>query len=102
MAAVQVLGILRAYSGLDIKVGLEHVSDQDPDSLSMALLCGPVQTQAALLVLHPNVAAQGQQLGDHGSVTPQASPQEDIPPIATLVSNGQTQADQQLRQLQVS
>ena len=68
----------------------------------MALLGSPVQAQAALLVLAPNVAAQGQQLGDHSSMTPKASPQEDIPPIAALVSNGQTQTDEQLHQLEVS
>ena len=102
LQAVRVQGILRAYCGLDIKVGLEHVSDQDPDGLGMALLSSPMQAQAALLVLDPDVAAQGQQLGHHGSMTPKASPQEDVPPIAALVSDGQTQADQQLHQLEVS
>lgn len=84
------------HSGLDIQVGLQHVSDQDADSLSMPLLSSPVQTQALLSVPGPNVTAQRQQLGDHSCMAPQASPHEHVPAIPALVLNGQPQTDQQL------
>ncbi|KAA6423474.1 MAG: hypothetical protein FRX49_06534 [Trebouxia sp. A1-2] len=84
------------------KVGLQHVPDQDPNSISVTLLSSPVQAQPLLLVLHPNVAAQGHQLGHHCGVTPQAGPHEDVPPIAALVLNGQPQRSQQLNQLQIT
>ena len=91
-----------SHRGLDVQVGLQHVPDQDPNSISVTLLSSPVQAQPLLLVLHPNVAAQGHQLGHHCGVTPQAGPHEDVPPIAALVLNGQPQRSQQLNQLQIT
>ena len=88
-----------SHRGLDVQVGLQHVPDQHPNSVSMTLLSSPVQAQSLLPVLHTNVAAQGHQLGHHRCVTPQAGPHEDVPPVAALVLNGQPQRGQQLNQL---
>ena len=51
-----------SYLCLDVHVGLQHVLNQDPDSVSMALFGSPMQPKTLLCILGTNVAAQRQQL----------------------------------------